>query len=168
MPTNWVLWETKRGKVSQSSCYNSCYNCLNRIIIGLFLNTVHVYFPWFWFISLQPFCWIDRLYILFSQYRSCDDPQEAFVLFIKKSTRKHEYVCMYSFYWTRQRIKSLELITWSVLGKQNVRAKKVYNPYGIRKNGCLTCIVRKSKWSPIILCSLVGQNQRSWSCAKIK
>ena len=36
-----------------------------------------------------------RLYILFSQYRSCDDTQEiwSFVLFIKKSTCKHEYVC---------------------------------------------------------------------------
>ena len=44
--------------------------------------------------------WIDlfRLYILFSQYRSCDDTQEiwSFVLFIKKSTCEHEYVCMYS------------------------------------------------------------------------
>ena len=40
-----------------------------------------------------------RLYILFSQYRSCDHTQEfwSFVLSIKKSTFKHEYVCMYSF-----------------------------------------------------------------------
>ena len=49
-------------------------------------------------------CWISiwkglfqidlfRLYILFSQYRSCDDTQEiwSFVLFIKKSACKHEY-----------------------------------------------------------------------------
>ena len=45
-----------------------------------------------------------RLYILFSQYRSCDDPQEiwSFDLFIKKSTCKHEYVCTYSFLWTRR------------------------------------------------------------------
>ena len=36
-----------------------------------------------------------RLCILFSQYRSCDDTQEiwSFVLFIKKSTCKQEYVC---------------------------------------------------------------------------
>ena len=42
--------------------------------------------------------WIDlfRLYILFSQYRSCDDTQEiwSFVLLIKKSTCKHIHACL--------------------------------------------------------------------------
>jgi len=35
-----------------------------------------------------------RLYILFSQYKSCDNTQEDwyFVLLIKKSAGKHEYV----------------------------------------------------------------------------
>ena len=45
--------------------------------------------------------WIDlfRLYILFSQYKSRDDTQEDwfFVLLIKKSACKHEYVGMHSF-----------------------------------------------------------------------
>ena len=37
-----------------------------------------------------------RLYILFSQYRSCDDTQEigSFVLFIKKSTCIHIHAYM--------------------------------------------------------------------------
>ena len=49
-----------------------------------------------------------RLYILFSQYRSCDDTQEiwSFVLFVKKSTCRHIHASMYSLKWTRQRIKS--------------------------------------------------------------
>ena len=40
-----------------------------------------------------------RLNILFSQYKSCDNTQEDwfFVLLIKKSACKHEYVCMHSF-----------------------------------------------------------------------
>ena len=40
-----------------------------------------------------------RLYILFSQYKSCDNTQEdwSFVLLIKKSACEHEYVCMHSF-----------------------------------------------------------------------
>ena len=40
-----------------------------------------------------------RLYILFSQFKSCDNTQEDwfFVLLIKKSACKHEYVCMHSF-----------------------------------------------------------------------
>ena len=40
-----------------------------------------------------------RLYILFSQYKSCDNTQEdwSFVLLVKKSAYKHEYVCMHSF-----------------------------------------------------------------------
>ena len=39
------------------------------------------------------------LYILFSQYRSCDNTQEAwsFVLFIKKSACRHIHACMPSF-----------------------------------------------------------------------
>ena len=39
------------------------------------------------------------LYILFSQYRSCDNTQEvwSFVLFIKMRACKHEYACMHSF-----------------------------------------------------------------------
>ena len=40
-----------------------------------------------------------RLYILFSQYKSCDNTQEdwSLVLLIKKSACKHEYVWMHSF-----------------------------------------------------------------------
>ena len=40
-----------------------------------------------------------RLYILFSQYKSCDNTQEDWfvVLLIKKNACKHEYVCMHSF-----------------------------------------------------------------------
>ena len=39
------------------------------------------------------------LYILFSQYRSCDNTQEAwsFVLFIQKSACRHNHACMPSF-----------------------------------------------------------------------
>ena len=46
-------------------------------------------------------CGLDLfgLYILFSQYRSCDNTQEvwSFVLFIKMRAYKHEYACMHSF-----------------------------------------------------------------------
>ena len=51
-----------------------------------------------------------NIYCNVFQYRSRDDTQEiwSFVLFIKKSTCKHEYVSIYSFWWTRQRIKSPE------------------------------------------------------------
>ena len=40
-----------------------------------------------------------RLYILFSQYKSCDNTQEdwSFVLFIKKSACRHIHACMRSF-----------------------------------------------------------------------
>ena len=40
-----------------------------------------------------------RLYILFSQYKSCDNTQEDWfvVLLIKKNACKHEYVCVHSF-----------------------------------------------------------------------
>ena len=40
-----------------------------------------------------------RLYIFFSQYRSCDNTQEvwSFVLFIKMSACKREYAYMHSF-----------------------------------------------------------------------
>ena len=58
-----------------------------------------------------------RFYILFSQYRSCDHTQEiwSFVLFIKKSTGKQD-----------KGSNLLSMITWSVLGKQNVQVKKVF------------------------------------------
>ena len=66
-----------------------------------------------------------RLYILFSQYRSCDDTQEiwSFVLFIKKNKCKLEYAL---FNEQDKGSNLLTIITWSVLGKQNVQAKKVY------------------------------------------
>ena len=66
-----------------------------------------------------------RLYILFSQYRSCDDTQGiwSFVLFIKKNKCKHEYAL---FNEQDKGSNLLSIITWSVLGKQNVQAKKVY------------------------------------------
>ena len=40
------------------------------------------------------------VYILFSQYRSCDNTQEvwSFVLFIKMRACKHEHACMHSYY----------------------------------------------------------------------
>ena len=49
------------------------------------------------------------LYILFSQYRSCDNSLEA-----------------WSFNEQNKRPNLLSIITWSVLGKQNVQAEKVY------------------------------------------
>ena len=66
-----------------------------------------------------------RLYILFSQYRSCDDTQEiwSFVLFIKKSIFKLAFIL---FNEQDKWSNLLSIITWSVLGKQNVQAKKVY------------------------------------------
>ena len=66
-----------------------------------------------------------RLYILFSQYRSCDDTQEiwSFVLFIKK--RMFMLACTL-FNEQDKGSNLLSIITWSVLGKQNVQAKKVY------------------------------------------
>ena len=67
-----------------------------------------------------------RLYILFSRYRSCDDTQEiwSFVLFIKKS------IFMLAFILHNEQDKGsnlLSIITWPVLGEQNVQAKKVYS-----------------------------------------
>ena len=40
-----------------------------------------------------------RLYILFSQYRSCDNTEEvwSFLLFIKKTACRHIHACMRSF-----------------------------------------------------------------------
>ena len=74
-----------------------------------------------------------RLYILFSQYRSCDNTQEiwSFVLFIKKSTCKHEYVCMYSFQWTRQRTQSPEYHHMICVGKTKCTSEKglLRNPF---------------------------------------
>ena len=66
-----------------------------------------------------------RLYILFSQYRLCDDTQEiwSFVLFIKK--RIFMLACTL-FNEEDKGSNLLSIITWSVLGKQNVQAKKVY------------------------------------------
>ena len=71
--------------------------------------------------------WIDLfgLYILFSQYRSCDDTQEiwSFVLFTKASMNMSACTLF------NEQVKGsnrLSIITWSVLGKQNVQAKKVY------------------------------------------
>ena len=71
-----------------------------------------------------------RLYILFSQYRSCDDTQEiwSFVLFIKNSIFKLAFILF------NEQDKGSNLpsiITWSVLGKQNVQAKKVYSLSGM-------------------------------------
>ena len=78
--------------------------------------------------ALQELHTIDlfRLYILFSQYRSCDDTKEiwSFVLFIKKS------IFMLACTLFNEQDKGsnlLSIITWSVLGKQNVQAKKVYS-----------------------------------------
>ena len=87
---------------------------------------------WFWHRTRNiNFCYcfsvIDlfRLYILFCQYRSWDDTQEiwSFVLFIRKSAYKHEYAL---FNEQDKGSNLLSIITWSVLGKQNVQAKKVY------------------------------------------
>ena len=57
------------------------------------------------------------LYVLFSQYRSCDNTQEvwSFVLFIKMRACKHEYACM-PLCWSylsgvdRQRHKAITLL----------------------------------------------------------
>ena len=66
-----------------------------------------------------------HLYILFSQYRSCDDTQEiwSFVLFI--TARMNMSACTL-FNEQDKGSNLLSIITWSVLGKQNVQAKKVY------------------------------------------
>ena len=66
-----------------------------------------------------------RLYKLFSHYRSCDDTEEiwSFVLFIKKSACRHIHAC---FNEQDKGSNLLGIITWSVLGKQNVQAKKVH------------------------------------------
>ena len=74
---------------------------------------------------LSPVIDLFRLYILFSQYRSWDDTQEiwSFVLFIKKS------IFMLAFTLFNGQDKGsnlLSIIAWSVLGKQNIQAKKVY------------------------------------------
>ena len=63
--------------------------------------------------------------MLFSQYRSCDDTQEiwSFVLFIKKSACRHTHAC---FNEQDKWSNLLSIITWSVMGKQNGQAKKVY------------------------------------------
>ena len=46
------------------------------------------------------------LYILFSQYRSCDNTQEVWssVLFIKMRACKHEYACMHKIYKPKRSI----------------------------------------------------------------
>ena len=81
-------------------------------------------------LNCTPLAPIDlfRLYILFSQYRSCDDTQEiwSFVLFIKK--RIFMLACTL-FNEEDKGSNLLSIITWSVLGKQNVQAKKVYYYY---------------------------------------
>ena len=61
-----------------------------------------------------------HLYILFSQYRSCDNTPEIwpFVLFIKKSA-----CTLFNEQNTGPIL--LSIISWFVLGKQNVQAKKV-------------------------------------------
>ena len=67
-----------------------------------------------------------RLYIEFFQCRSCDDTQGiwSFVLFIIKNKCKHEYAL---FNEQDKGSNLLSIITWSLLGKQNVQAKKVYS-----------------------------------------
>ena len=67
-----------------------------------------------------------RLYILFYQYRSCDDTHEMwfFVLFIKKSI----FMLACTLFNEQDKESNLlSIITWSVLEKQNVQAKKVYS-----------------------------------------
>ena len=73
-----------------------------------------------------------RLYILFSQYRSCDDTQEiwSFVSFIKVSMTMS--ACTLFNEQDKGSIP-LSIITWSVLRKQNVQAKKVYCSLGYPK-----------------------------------
>ena len=55
------------------------------------------------------------LYILFSQYRSCDNTQEvwSFVLFIKTRACKHEYACMHSHYMM------MSQTPWDLTGTSN-------------------------------------------------
>ena len=62
---------------------HTCDNCWDRPARAKIISTIDL------------FC----LYILFSQYKSCDNTQEdwSFVLLIKKSACKHEYACMHSF-----------------------------------------------------------------------
>ena len=66
------------------------------------------------------------LYILFSQYRSCDNTQEvwSFVLFIKMRACKHEYACMHSFQWTKQRTKPPEYYHMICIGQTKCTSQK--------------------------------------------
>ena len=84
----------------------------------------------FFFVTITFLKEIDifRLYILFSQYRSCDNTQEvrSFILFIKKVHASMNISACTLFNEQNKGPELLSIITWSVLGEQNVQAKKVY------------------------------------------
>ena len=79
-------------------------------------------------------CSLDlfRLYILFSQHRSCANTQEAlsflFFFFIKKSACNIFMLACALFNEQNKGPILLSISTWFVLGKQNVQAKKIYSP----------------------------------------
>ena len=68
-----------------------------------------------------------RLYILFSQHKSCASTQEvrSFVLFIKKSSCRHIHACMRSFYWAKQRTNPPEYLYHMIcIGKTKCSSEK--------------------------------------------
>ena len=71
-----------------------------------------------------------RLYILFSQYKSCNNTQEDWFVFCSLK-RTHASMNMSACPLFNEQNKGpilLSISTWFVLGKQNVQAKKVYCP----------------------------------------
>ena len=109
-----------------------------------------------------------RLYILFSQYRSRDDTQKTWslALFIKKSACRHIHVC---FNEQDKGSNLLSIITWSVLGRQNVQAKKVYCSAKFKNTINLPQLisVKASEWRFFNLESLVPGRPQNASFSKI-
>ena len=65
------------------------------------------------------------LYVLFSHFRQCDDTPENCSFQMSPYTLASTCISMHKLFMKRQKPNSLENITWSELGKQNIQAKKV-------------------------------------------
>ena len=95
----WFLWKNKKDKIKRTSMYQDLSTGgLRMVDIELTIKSLRLAWSKDFFLEITA---IDLfgLYILFSQYRSCDHTQEvwSFVLFIKMRACKHEYACMHSF-----------------------------------------------------------------------
>ena len=85
--------------------WDNCLNCpaSARIISSLdfkYRTSYSIPFRWVtWIVQVHETIDLFRLYILFSQYRSCANSQEVrfFLWFIKKSACRHIHSCMRSF-----------------------------------------------------------------------